>query len=288
MVLQVRLHGVTAAAQRILVALRRPAEPGVQFQRGPVGGVRDLPGHRHPGQRRLTVVIVAAAEVAVGPDGRELRHAPGDLVAGEVRAGGDGDGPGHPVRVADRPFQRPHAAHRPAEHGGELLDAEPVGQRRLGGHLIAHGDPRETGTRTADRPGRSTTGRWCPGSRRARSRRRRRTGRCPPAHPARSGRPTSRASAGPGRPGRPRASRRSARAAPARRCPARVQRAPGLVGHGHRFQPLHRTRSTSAPMSSVPPGVDRSAGRPPGAGGRPGSVSTPEPPSDRSLSLGGA
>ena len=49
-VLQVGLHRVPAAAQRILVALAGPAEPGVQFERRPVGGVRDLSGHRHPGQ----------------------------------------------------------------------------------------------------------------------------------------------------------------------------------------------------------------------------------------------
>ena len=76
-----------------------------------------------------------------------------------------------PVGLHDRPLQRPHAAHRPAEHGSELRDAEVVGQRDLGRDLVAHGDSAETASRRAGRRGRSTTGRWCPGSRRARWRR---------------------------------------------------------------------------------------------------------------------
>ena len=45
------------------------------------------------------------------------------------------------------------------------VDAERVGQRDLGGHLVAGGQPREPGPPRPSVRGRATTGRSCPGSR---------------------------------------------------------------------------------------------------------------------------
>ena len=58
-------------------------------------------------------------------------------------AGGQGDGSADPLRIPDRPFQRPHPAHRTAEDHGESIDTQVVGQRHFRGNLVADGDPRE-------------------------------------------------------------------------------------------------------------------------------------------------
>ena len=48
-----------------------------------------------------------------------------------------------PSRIARRPFQHLHAAHRAADHRKQLLDAEMIDQHRLRPHHVADGDHRQ-------------------------------------------------------------------------------------------------------------------------------------------------
>src|SRR3546814_1792500 len=79
-----------------------------------------------------------------------------DLVEGEVlrrMACGRGDRHGgeDTLRVARRPLQHLHAAHRAADHAEQLADAEMVEQHRLRIDHVADGDDREIQDRKSTR-----------------------------------------------------------------------------------------------------------------------------------------
>ena len=147
MVVQVGLHREPATAtERVLPALRDPAEPFVQLVCTAVGGVRDLAGDAQAHVRSVPVggvVVVATAELRVGPDRSELGVRPRDLVGGGLRGGGDRSDRGHALRGGDCPLQHPVPTHRGPDHQLPGAYAQVVGQLELGGHLVAHGHVRE-------------------------------------------------------------------------------------------------------------------------------------------------
>ena len=162
LVFQVALHGVAATGQRILFALSGIAEPGVQLGLAAVGQVREPPGDLQPGIGCATrAVIVAALPARVGLDGRDLRALGADLVGGGPRADRQHQAGAHGIGMTDDPLQRPGPAHRSADDGGDVGDAERRECGHVGGHLIAHrhqwepGAPWHAVTRQGAGPGRT-------------------------------------------------------------------------------------------------------------------------------------
>ena len=75
---------------------------------------------------------MAAVEVGVGDDGAPRDLVEGDVLRRQVGRGRHRDAVAHALRVAQRPRQRLHAAQAAAHDRGELRDAQPVEQPRLG------------------------------------------------------------------------------------------------------------------------------------------------------------
>ena len=137
--LQVALHRVAPTVRRILVALGLVGEPGVQFDLAAVGQVREAARDLHADVRRTTgAVVVAALPVRVGLDRRDLGALGADLVGGGARPDRQHQRRTHRVGVADDPLQRPRAAHRAADHRGDLGDAQRGQRGDVGLDLVAH------------------------------------------------------------------------------------------------------------------------------------------------------
>ena len=103
--------------------------------------MREAPGDLHAGRRRPAgVVVVTALPVRVGLDRGHLGALGADLIGG--RAGPDGQYQPGPnlVGVPDEPFQRSGPAHRPADDGGHLGDAEGGQCGPVGLDLVADRD----------------------------------------------------------------------------------------------------------------------------------------------------
>ena len=66
---------------------------------------------------------------------------------------GDADGREEPLRIVGRPLQNLHAAHGPADHGEQGLDAEVIDQHGLGPHHVGDGDDRKGQTPGLAGPG---------------------------------------------------------------------------------------------------------------------------------------
>lgn len=109
--------------------------------------------------RRVSVRVPTMMGVWGPGQGRPLRSAPrqcgsdrmarcwmsAQAICSALAAGGQASsnrGFGAP-RTGHRPLQRPHPAHRPADHRRPAVDAQPVGQRRLGRHLVPLREKRE-------------------------------------------------------------------------------------------------------------------------------------------------
>ena len=88
---------------------------------------------------------VAAVEVGVGEDRLARDLVEGDVLRREVGRRGDHQRIADPLRVADRPAQRLHAAQAAAHHRREALDAQPVGEPRLRVDPVLDGHQREVG-----------------------------------------------------------------------------------------------------------------------------------------------
>ena len=146
LVVQVAFHRVSAplrgeyGTERVLGALRVAAEPVLQFRFGTVRDVGNPSGQAEPGQRRHTVVVVAAAEVRIQPDGGQLGLGKGDLLRRARRRGRNHCTTFNPGRLGHRPFKRPRSPERTAEDGMPGPDAEKVGQPGFGTHRITDGD----------------------------------------------------------------------------------------------------------------------------------------------------
>ena len=77
------------------------------------------------------LVIVPAVEVGVGHD-RLARHlVEGDVLRREARGGRDDERVADAIGIRQRPLQRLHRSEGAADHRGEALDAEAVGEARL-------------------------------------------------------------------------------------------------------------------------------------------------------------
>ena len=142
--LEVALHRIAAAGERILLALWGVGEPLVELDFAAIGQMRDAAGDSHAGQRDSAgAVIVAATPVGVGLDGRDLGCLGADLIGGGPRSDGQHECAAHPIRVLDRPLQCACTAHRAAEYRTDAADAQSVHQRDFGAHLVEDGDLRE-------------------------------------------------------------------------------------------------------------------------------------------------
>ena len=86
---------------------------------------------------------VPVVEVRVGHDRLPRDLVERDVLRRQVGCGRDHQRVADPLRVADRPAQRLHAAEAAAHHRGELRDAEPVGEPRLRVDPVLDGDHRE-------------------------------------------------------------------------------------------------------------------------------------------------
>jgi hypothetical protein len=95
--------------------------------------------------------VIAVVVLGVGQDGLAGHLVEGDVLGRQLGRGGDDGGIGDTVRILQRPRQGLHAAQRTADHSGELLDAEHVGEAGLRGHPVFHGH--EGKVRAIRRPG---------------------------------------------------------------------------------------------------------------------------------------
>ena len=77
-------------------------------------------------RRRVSERVVAVVVLGVAVDALALRLAPADAPRTVARRRGDGDDVADIVLAEVRKLEHEHAAHRPAHHGGDLLDAEVV------------------------------------------------------------------------------------------------------------------------------------------------------------------
>ena len=110
---------------------------------GKIGDVREHPRRAQPPRRRSVGLVVAVAERRVGLDRLAGDPVEGDVLRRELPGGGDRDHAVHRVGIGDRPFEHLHPAHRPADDREQFLYSEPVDQRLLGAHHVAHGDDGE-------------------------------------------------------------------------------------------------------------------------------------------------
>ena len=86
-----------------------------------------------------------AVEVRVGQDRLARHFVEGDVLRRQLGGRGDGQAMAHAIGVSDGPLQGLHAAEAAADHGGPLLDAQPVGPARLAVDPVFHGQYREVG-----------------------------------------------------------------------------------------------------------------------------------------------
>ena len=113
-----------------------------------VAEVGDVADHARDAEalgRRLAAVVVAAAPVGVGHDRLAADLVEGDRHGGLARRGGQRHAEVRAVGVRDRQLQHLHAAHRAADGGEQLADAQVVEQQHLRVHHVADGDHREVG-----------------------------------------------------------------------------------------------------------------------------------------------
>ncbi len=92
------------------------------------------------GARRL---VGAAAPLRIGHDGLASDFVERDVLRRMARGAGDRHRGEHPVGIGRRPLQHLHAAHRPADHGEQPVDAEMVDQPALQPHHVPDRDDRE-------------------------------------------------------------------------------------------------------------------------------------------------
>lgn len=85
-------------------------------------------------------MVVAIAPGRIVGDRPQLHRGQPDLLGRRDGAAGQHDRARHPVGPADGPLQRPHPAHRPADHRRPAPHADGVGEGRLGGYLVGGGD----------------------------------------------------------------------------------------------------------------------------------------------------
>ena len=97
--------------------------------------------HRH----HALLVVVTAVEIGVGHDRLARDLVEGDVLRRELGGGGDDDGVAHALGIGQRPLQRLHRAERAADHRGEALDAELVGEAPLRLDPVLDRDHRELG-----------------------------------------------------------------------------------------------------------------------------------------------
>ena len=85
-------------------------------------------------------MIAAAAPFRIGHDRLTADLVEGDVLRRMPRGAGDRQRREHALRIALRPLQHLHAAHRAADDGEQRLDAEMVEQHGLRPHHVADGD----------------------------------------------------------------------------------------------------------------------------------------------------
>ncbi|CAB4944660.1 unannotated protein [freshwater metagenome] len=145
MVVEVRLDGVPASAQRVLGSLRRAAKAQLELGLAAVTEVRHAPGQTEPLVRAaagLRMVVVAIAVAGVAAHREHLRGVKPDLVRRRCRTHGQHQRGSHALGGHDCPLQRTHAAHRPACHRHPAVDAERVAQTDFDLNLVTNSNAR--------------------------------------------------------------------------------------------------------------------------------------------------
>ena len=94
---------------------------------------------------RVVLVVVPAVEIRVGDDRLARDLVERDVLRREIGRARDHDRVAHALGIADGPLQRLHRAEAAADHGGEALDAEMVGEPRLGRDPVLDRHHREIG-----------------------------------------------------------------------------------------------------------------------------------------------
>ena len=127
--------------RRIVAVLELAAE--LAMQRG-VREIGDVRAHARDGEPAARGCILGKI-AAVAPFRIGHHRLTADLVEGDVlrrvpRRAGDRQRREHALRIARRPLQHLHAAHRAAGHREQRVDAKIVEQHRLRAHHVADGD----------------------------------------------------------------------------------------------------------------------------------------------------
>jgi hypothetical protein len=91
----------------------------------------------------LGVVVVTLVERRVGLDGLQLHRVERDLVGRRNRRSCDDGNVFDSFRMVDGPLENVHSAHRTADDGVPLRDADYVAELFLSEHLIANGEIRK-------------------------------------------------------------------------------------------------------------------------------------------------
>ncbi len=148
---------------RVVAVLELAAEFAVQ---GLVRQIGDMRGHardREPATRLGLGEIAAAPPVGIGHDRLPADLMEGDVLRGMARGRRDRQRRKHALRIARRPLQHLHAAHRAAGDAEQRVDAEPVDQHGLGADHVADRHDRQIEAHRACRsPDWSRPGRCVP------------------------------------------------------------------------------------------------------------------------------
>ena len=136
-----------------VTALQPPPEFLGQARFGKIGDMCRHAGDGEACARHLAIgIIVAAAPERIGHDRLAPDFVKGDILRAVPRGRGDDDAAFDPVGEEGGPGQRLHAAHRPADHRRQPIDAQMVEQHRLRPHHVGDGQHREAhGVRIAQR-----------------------------------------------------------------------------------------------------------------------------------------
>ncbi len=156
-VLKIRLHGISAALERIFLRLWVAAESTLEFCGRAVTHLADPSCNGETVYRaRVRGVIVASGERRVLTYGADLQRAQCDLVRRRPGPHGEHHGATNPLGMAHTPLQDSHAAHRSPYDAGPRVNAEGIGQLDLHLDLVSNRDQRKL--RPVRRPVRPTRG----------------------------------------------------------------------------------------------------------------------------------
>ena len=139
--LEIGLHCITTALERIFLGLRAAPEPELEFRAGPIADLAETTGDGQAIYRSgARPVIVATRKGRILAYGADLQGAQCDLISCCRRSDGQHDGTTDPLGIADTPFEHAHSAHGSPDDTRPRRNAERIGQAHFDAHLITNGD----------------------------------------------------------------------------------------------------------------------------------------------------